>query len=295
MRPLRLITFTADAATIAAQARGSFARHDIELALTETPNSTVQMRGLSHGEYDVASTAFDNVLAWSGREGAEIVAIIQLSPDNMLPMYVRPEIADFADLRGRKLAADAVDTAFALVLRRILLAHDLDLDRGDYELVAVGAGGPRLESLKRGETFAAMLGVQQEAAAKAAGLRRITDHREVLPDYPGGVFAVNRAWAEANRGLVVDFLRAWLESAQWVRANPDAAVELMVQHGATRDAATDSVTHLSADGALNVPGLQCVLDLRTMYGFKLPMGADLAPYYDLSYYSQAAQAGQSRP
>ena len=75
MRPLRLITFGADAGTVAARARGTFAQHDIALELTETPNSTVQMRGLGQGEYDVASTAFDNVLAWSGREGAEIIAV----------------------------------------------------------------------------------------------------------------------------------------------------------------------------------------------------------------------------
>ena len=287
MLPLHLITFGADAATVAARARGTFAQHDVELQLTETPNSTVQMRGLGQGEYDVASTAFDNVLAWSGREGAEIVAVVQLGPRNMLPMYVRPEIKDWSDLRGKKLAADAVDTAFALVLRRILLAHDLDMDRGDYELVAVGAGGPRLESLKRGDTFAAMLGVQQEQAAQAAGLRRMTDHREVLPEYPGGVFAVSRAWAEANRDVVVSFIRAWLESARWVHANPQEAVELMVQHGATRNAAADSVANLSTDGAINPAGLQCVLDLRTMYGFKLPMGTDLARYFDTSYYEAA--------
>lgn len=37
-------------------------------------------------------------------------------------------------LKGKKLAVDAVDTAFALTLRRILLARGLDLKRGDYKL-----------------------------------------------------------------------------------------------------------------------------------------------------------------
>jgi ABC-type nitrate/sulfonate/bicarbonate transport system substrate-binding protein len=288
MRPLRLITFGADAATVVGRARGTFAQHDVALALTETPNSTVQMRGLSQGAYDVASTAFDNVLAWSGREGAEIVAILQTGRGVLLPLYVRPEIRDWPDLRGRKLAADAVDTAFALVLRRILLAHDLDLARGDYELVAVGAGGPRLESLRRGETFAAILGVQQAEAAEAAGLRQLADHREVLPDYPGGVFAVSRAWAAANRVLVVSFLRAWLEAARWVAAHPADAIELIVrEQGGNRSAAVDSVSRLAPDGALHLAGLQAVLDLRTRFGFQPPLGADLARYYDLSYLEEA--------
>src|SRR3954465_11778743 len=183
MRPLRLITFGADAGTVVARARGLFGAHNIALELTETPNSTVQMRGLGQGEYDVASTAFDNVLAWSGRDGGPaIVSVLQPNAGQMLPLYVRPEITGWADLKGKPLAVDAVDTQFALVLRRILLAHDLDLDRGDYSLVAIGTTSLRLQSMARGETYAAIMSSELEAEAQAQGMRRIADHREVLPD-----------------------------------------------------------------------------------------------------------------
>ena len=58
-----------------------------------------------------------------------------------LPVYVRPEIKTWDDLRGKALAVDAVDTAYALVLRRVLLAHGLEMDRGDYTLIAKGTTG----------------------------------------------------------------------------------------------------------------------------------------------------------
>src|SRR5207248_5265669 len=139
-----------------------------------------QMRGLGQGTWDIASTAFDNVLAWSGREGVPIVAVLQRHGEVNLPLYVRPEIHDWADLRGRPLAAYAVDTAYALVLRRILLAHGLDMDRGDYELVAAGNTPARFESMRRGETFAAILNAELGGAAREAGFVRIADHMEVL-------------------------------------------------------------------------------------------------------------------
>ncbi len=129
LRKLRLNVFRTDAATAAARVRGLFATEGLEVAITTTPNSTDQMRGISNGTYEIASTGFDNVLAWSGREGAEIVAIAQISDRTVLPVFVRPEIKSWSDLKGKKLAADAVDTAFALVLRRILLANGLDLNR----------------------------------------------------------------------------------------------------------------------------------------------------------------------
>ena len=119
LRTVRLISFGASPVVTAGTLHGSFERQGIVIDHTETPNSTVQMRGLSTGEFDIASTAFDNVLAWSGREGAEIVAIAPAGQGIVLPVVVRPEINDWEDLRGKPLAVDAVDTAFALVLRRV--------------------------------------------------------------------------------------------------------------------------------------------------------------------------------
>lgn len=290
-RKLRLIVFRTDAATIAARARGMFAAERVEVAITPTPNSTEQMRGISKGTYDIASTAFDNVLAWSGREGAEIIAIAQISDRTVLPVFVRPEIKDWSDLKGKKLAADAVDTAFALVLRRVLLAHDLDLERGDYELVAVGATGQRLESMIKGETFAGILNAPFDTKAMDAGMRRIGDSREVLPDYPNTIFAVNREWAQKNRDVVLGFLRAWLAGMRWVKdpANREDAVKLVGSElKLNPKAAAASVQELSTSGKLNLPGLETVLQLRNQFGFKLNKGDKLSAYYDADYFSAAA-------
>lgn len=291
LRKLRLNVFRTDAATVTARARGIFAAEGLEVAITTTPNSTDQMRGISNGTYDIASTAFDNVLAWSGREGAEIAAVAQISDRTVLPVFVRPEIKSWSDLKGKKLAADAVDTAFALVLRRILLANGLDLNRGDYELVALGATGQRLESMVKGETFAGILNAPFDIKAMDAGMRRIGDSREVLPDYPNTIFAVNREWGQKNRDVLVAYLRAWLAGMRWVKdpANREEAVKLVGSElKLSPKAAAESVEELSPTGKLNLPGLETVLKLRTEFGFKLNKGDKLATYYDADYYSAAA-------
>lgn len=291
LRKLRVNVFRTDAATAAARARGLFTAEGLEVAITTTPNSTDQMRGISNGTYDIASTGFDNVLAWSGREGAEIVAVAQISDRTVLPVFVRPEIKSWSDLKGKKLAADAVDTAFALVLRRILLANGLDLNRGDYELVAVGATGQRLESMVKGETFAGILNPPFDAKAMAAGMRRIGDSREVLPDYPNTILAVNREWGQKNRDVLVAYLRAWLAGMRWVKdpATHEEAVKLLgTELKLSPKAAAASVEELSTTGKLNLAGLETVLKLRTEFGFKLNKGEKLPAYYDAGYYSAAA-------
>jgi ABC-type nitrate/sulfonate/bicarbonate transport system substrate-binding protein len=288
---LLINVFNTDAALSVARARGLFATNGLDVDVLVTPNSTDQMRGLGQGSWPIVSTAFDNVLGWSGREGAEIVAVAQVAQGIMLPVYVRPEIKVWDDLRGKPLAVDAVDTAYALVLRRILLAHGLEMERGDYRLVALGSTGLRLDSMARGETFAGILNPPWDAKAQAAGMVRFADHRGVLPDYPGGVFAVARHWALENREALVKFLRLWNDALGWIQDDKNraealaliAADEKLDEKGAARKLAQSP-----KDGRLSLAGLQTVLDLRVQFGLTPPMGKELTSYFDAKFYQEAA-------
>jgi len=183
---------------------------------------------------------------------------------------------------------DAVDTAFALVLRKILLAKGLDFSRGDYELIAVGNTPLRLESMKRGDTVAGILTPPVDTQAAAAGMIRLGDSSEVLPDFPNTIFAVNRAWAQSQRPVLVSFLRSWLAALAWIRANSDEAVNLTAAElKVSPKVAGELVSELSATGALNPAALQRALSLRTEFGLTPPMGPDVAKYYDMQYYRAA--------
>jgi len=290
LKKIRLNVFRIDAASSMARAQGFFAAEGLEIEVTETANSTEQMRGLSQGKYELITGGFDNVLAWSGREGTDLVAVAQPSDKTVFRVIVRPEIKSWSDLKGKKLAADAVDTAFALVLRRILLARGLDFNRGDYELLAVGATNARFESLMRGETFAAILNPVLEVKAATAGMWRIGDSQEVLPDYPNTIIAINRASGEKSRTTLVSYLRAWLKGLDWARnpLNHGAATKIIAGDlKLNPQQAAERLAELSATGNLNVPGLQVVLDLRNQFGFKLLKGDKLPVYYDESFLAQA--------
>jgi len=284
--------FNVDAGLIVARAKGIFAAAGLEVDVRVTPNSTDQMRGLSLGSWQIVSTAFDNVLGWSGREGAEIVAIAQVAQGITLPVYVRPEIKSWEELRGKPLAVDAVDTAYALVLRRILLAHGLEMERGDYTLLPKGATGHRLESMNQGESFAGVLNPPWDAKADAAGMKRFADQREILPNYPGGVFAVNRKWANDNRAILTKYLAAWDQGLRWAQdvKNRDETIKLIAEAEKMDEKnAANRLRQLPSNGRLNLAGLQTVLDLRVQFGLTPPMGEDLPKYYDESFYNQTSK------
>jgi ABC-type nitrate/sulfonate/bicarbonate transport system substrate-binding protein len=282
--------FNIDAALAVGRARGMFVARGLDVEVMVTPNSTDQMRGLGKNSWQIVSTAFDNVLGWSGREGSEFVAVAQVAQGITLPVYVRSEINSWEDLRGKPLAVDAVDTAYALVLRRVLLAHGLEMERGDYTLIPKGTTGFRLDSMTQGEAFAAIVNPPWDKKAEAAGHKRFADHRQVLPDYPGGVFAVSRHWAAGGRELLSKFLGVWHDALRWAhdQKNRDEVIAVLAKaEKIDASAAANRLRQLPASGELNLPGLQTVLDLRVQFGLTPPMGNELESYYDSSYCRRA--------
>ena len=175
------------------------------------------------------------------------------------------------------------------MLRRILQEHGLELDR-DYTFVPAGATGYRLESMEKGETFAGVLNPPWNARAEEAGMRLIARHSDVVPGYPGGVIAVSRPWGEANRGIVVGFLRALLDAARWT-ADPsrrNAAVALVA-------GASDLSEERAARALSDIPDplrpdpetFAIPLEIRLRFGLTPPHGPDIASYLDHSYLEEA--------
>jgi hypothetical protein len=54
-------------------------------------------------------------------------------------------------------------------------------------------------------------------------------------------------------------------------------------------AAARKLAQLPKSGALNLPGLQCALDLRVMFHLTPTMGRHLVSYFDESFYREATQ------
>jgi ABC-type nitrate/sulfonate/bicarbonate transport system substrate-binding protein len=123
-------------------------------------------------------------------------------------------------------------------------------------------------------------------------MKRFADHREVLPDYPGGVYAVNRKWAGENRALVAGYLRSWTDALRWAQneKNRDEAIKILAAaEKIDEQAAANRLRQSPSSGVLNLPGLQTVLDLRVQFKLTPPMGQDLAKYYDESFYYQTSK------
>ncbi|HKV43373.1 MAG TPA: ABC transporter substrate-binding protein [bacterium] len=114
-----------------AQEKGYLAHRALAVQLTPTPSSVFQLTHLIAGEFDIAMTAMDNVMAYDEGQG-EVVApgrpdlfAFMGGDSGFLRLIVKPEIQTYADLRGKTLSVDALSTGYAFVLRKMLEVNGL--------------------------------------------------------------------------------------------------------------------------------------------------------------------------
>ena len=288
--------------TYAAVEQGYFAEQGLEVNLVTTPSSVYQFEAFGRGEFDIAFTAFDNVVAYDEGQG---VAKLDPLPDFRalmgatqigLSAVVAPDVATAADLRGRTLALDAVGTGFAFVLYDMLAR--LGLPRDAYEPVPVGATPERWASVKAG-THAGTITIEPfTSLARAAGFKVLAESRDAFPSYQGGVVAGRRDWVEAHAQETTGFLTACLKGVRWTLdpANREAASALLAARmpeikpgvlGAVMDSLLSPRTGLTPDGELLGAGMAAVLDLRSRYGRGGATLTDASKYLWLEPYRQA--------
>jgi ABC-type nitrate/sulfonate/bicarbonate transport system substrate-binding protein len=306
METVKLIAFPGapNLPIFAAQEKGWFKKHGVDLNITMTPSSAYQAEALAKGEFDIAGTAFDNVVAYTEGQGA--VALPE-TPDFFafigatqieLAVVAQPDLKSVKDLEGKSLALDAPGTGFAFVFYHML--EKGGVAPGKYERVAVGATPQRWESVKAGQHAATMTIEPFTSIGRAQGFNILAKSTDTLPDYQGGIFAARRSWAAQNRATVIGFIRGYLDGLAWTLdpANKDEATQVLLRNmpeikppvaGAVMASLLSPRSGLTPKGAVTIDGIRAVLDLRTRYGKPGSSLTDPHKYIDLTYYNEATQ------
>jgi len=273
-----------------AQAKGLFARRGLAVDLKFTPNSEELRKGLAEGRYQIAHSAVDNAFALKDKANVDI-AVVLGGDDSFNRLMVQPEIASLADIKGKTVAVDAVNTAYAFQLYEML--RQKGLNKGDYEVKPVGGTGQRLEALTKDKTYAAaMMNPPFSIRAEKAGLKAIDTAANALGAYQGSSAFVLRTWAAANTDTLVKYIQAYIEGLRWMLEpkNKTEAVALLSERlklpeDVAAQAYDATLQGFQKDGALDMAGVRNVLKLRAQFEGGTPASPD--KYLDTTYYQKA--------
>jgi ABC-type nitrate/sulfonate/bicarbonate transport system substrate-binding protein len=301
---LRLIAFPGapNLPIFAGLANDSFARQGLALSLETTPSSVYQIENLHSGQFDIAATAFDNVVAYREGQGA-----IDLGDDSDLFVFMgatrielsliaAPTIENVAGLEGQTIALDALATGFAFVLYDMLERAGLGLEACD--LAAIGATPQRWEAVRTGAAAATLTIEPFTSIARAQGFRVLATSTQALPNYQGGIFAARGQFLAEQADAVERFVRGYLEGLAWTLdpANMSAATALLLERmpairpgvvAAVMGKLMDPRTGLTPGGQIDRDGMATVLALRSRYGEPHKELTSIDPYLDLGCYERA--------
>jgi ABC-type nitrate/sulfonate/bicarbonate transport system substrate-binding protein len=192
------------------------------------------------------------------------------------------------------MAVDAVDTAFALLLYKML---DLKgIKRSEYDVKPVGGSLSRYQAMIKDKTYAAsMLNPPFSLQALHAGLKDFGSAVSVIGPYQSDGGWVLRSWGQANGDVLTRYIQANIEGIRWALnpANKAAMVAILAERlKLANEVAAESFTFsqngFAADSKFDLDGFKNSLKLRAeMLGTW--GGTPPAPdkYLDFSYYQRA--------
>jgi ABC-type nitrate/sulfonate/bicarbonate transport system substrate-binding protein len=274
----------------AAQAKGFYAKRGLNVDLKFTPNSDELRNGLAEGRYQIAHSAIDNAFALKDKANVDIAVVI--GGDNSFNhLIVQPEIKSLADIKGKTVVVDAINTAYAFQLYEML--RQKGVNKGDYEIKMAGGTAARLEAMTKDKAMAAaMMNPPFSTRGIKAGLKDMGTAAAALGAYQGTSAFVLRAWGEANSDTLVKYLQAYVEGWRWSfdPKNKAEVVALLVERlKLPEDVATSAFDSTKADfdrdGAIDMEGVKNVLKLRAQFEGGTPAAPE--KYLDLSYYKKA--------
>jgi ABC-type nitrate/sulfonate/bicarbonate transport system substrate-binding protein len=282
---------------LAAASQGIFDRHGLKVELLFTQSSQELRDELADGTVQIAHAAVDNAVAIVERAKGDVV-IVSGGDSSMNEFFVQAEVRSVADLKGRVLAVDAPNTAFALQAKKLLLMSGLK-EGADYSVKPVGGTLLRYKAMREDKDLAGtMLNPPFSVEAPAAGLKSLGRAVDLIGPYQATGAFVLRAWGQANAAALEHYLAALIEATRWAvaPANRQIGARLLFERfklepevaEQTWRLLADPKFGLASDARFNLEGFRNVLALRAEmegdWGGKPPAAER---YFDLSYYERA--------
>lgn len=287
--------------------RGYFAEQGIQPDLQALAGGADMLTQTAAGNFDVGAggigSAYFNLAARArDLKQAQPIAIVAPLHAERPPLttplaagrkaYDEGRITQIADLKGRKVAINALGAATEYWLERALNAGGLT--SRDVEVVAIPF--PNIaQALDAGAIAGAMLGEPFAALGVAQGQVRILNDRFLDGDQPTAVY-YNREWAAKHprlaRGFMLAYLKAVrdLENGGW---SDPATLAILSKYtnvpGETIAAASRPFGE--PDGAINLTSLQNQQTFFKQQGrltYEQPL--DLAALIDPSYAAEAVKS-----
>ena len=273
-----------------AEAKGMFADEGLDVRIMVTGESEHQLDLVDAGELEIFHQAADHFVREieDGKDYVVLHTITRAAND----LLVRPEYRSYADLKGKTIALDNLQTGYWLLYRKVLAMQGLQ--PGDYTL-SPESGGPvnRMQKVRDDIAQFTYMNAPESIRAELDGFPILTNLSEHFPEFPASSIGARRGWAESNRDTVIAYLRGYIRASEWLLepANRDEAIRIGAGIGHEPETLPGSYDNfirngLVRHGTLSREGFRQVGELLIEGGVITAFGG-MEKYADPSYQDEA--------
>ena len=194
--------------------------YGVNVELTQSAGTTM-IRALDSGSLHVAIVGGGQALS-AYVKGVEVRIISGLINTVPFQLWVKPELSQLKDLKGKLIANTPPGTSLNLAARILLMRVGLDPSK-DVKLVAFGRLQLVSQALLSGVVDAALLSSPETLEAKRSGLRMLMDMATPRIPCPFTSVVTSRAALEKFPSSLDRFLRGILHGIKLALTSPELA------------------------------------------------------------------------
>lgn len=215
--------------------KGFFRKYGIDLKFVQIPGNVQLVRDLLAGAVD-AIEASPGAMLKSIVHGADIQFIGSTLPGLTYAFYVRKDINDWSDLKGKTIGASAPGSVADIFSRITLKNHGID-PSSVHIANAGGSSGTYIKALSRGEIAAASASTEFIPIAKKLNIKVMAMSAKETPLYPRLIIATTSSiLKKKGKAVVARFLAGYMQGLQYALAHRKQTIGL-----------TAKLLHKSAD------------------------------------------------
>jgi len=206
------------------QDKGFFKDEGLDVLVVMFNAGATNLQAMIGGDVQImAGGVPETVLARAG--GADIKNFWAIS--NVMPfqIYGSAAIKSLKDAKGKRFAISRFGS-LSEFLTRSALRH-AGVDPKDVTMLQIGATPARFTTLATGAVDATILWFPVTERAKAAGMNKLFDLKELYPNWTNVGFIAREGWLAREKEQTMRFLRAYQRGVRHTRENREDGIQAL--------------------------------------------------------------------
>jgi NitT/TauT family transport system substrate-binding protein len=205
--------------------KGLFAKNGIKVDLRWYDNYTDSLTALTNGDIDANSQTLNDTLSSVAEGSRETIVLVNDNSTGNDRIIARPGIRKIADLKGKKVAAEAGTVDHYLLM---LALKEAGLTANEVHFMPLATDVAAAQFVAGKVDAVGVFAPFTTAALKRPGSRAILTSK----DFPGAIpdhLVISGAFLDRRPNAVQALVKTWFDTINWISQNRAEAIRIMAK------------------------------------------------------------------